>query len=81
LEDFIALSLGLFVAFEISRRLFRWEPEAKAPRSAKLWVLAALVPFLIFGTWEIAMGKQLTRVKQNFDRLSHMMPSQRPPAR
>src|SRR5271169_325527 len=33
LEDFIALALGFWVAFEVSRQLFRWEPEAKAPRS------------------------------------------------
>jgi hypothetical protein len=81
IEDVIALSLGLFVAFEISRRLFRWEPEAKAPRSAKLWVLAALVPFLVFGTWELTMGNRLTRVNQNFERLSRMMPSQAPRTR
>jgi ABC-2 type transporter len=79
-EDVIALSLGLFVAFEISRRLFRWEPEAKAPRRAKLWVLAALVPFLIFGTLEATMGKRLKRVDQNFRTLSRTVPSGTPPA-
>src|SRR5579872_1254188 len=45
--DLLALAVGCYVAFEISRQLFRWEPEAKAPRRAKLWVLAALIPFLI----------------------------------
>jgi hypothetical protein len=79
IEDVIALSLGLFVAFEISRRLFRWEPEAKAPRSAKLWVLAALVPFLLFGTWESIRGGQLKRVNHNFQTLSRMVPSRTPP--
>ena len=66
LEDSLALALGLFVAFEVSRQLFRWEPEAKAPRSAKLWVLAALVPFLLFGTWESVSGRRLRHVDQNF---------------
>ena len=33
--DAIALILGLLMAFEISRRLFRWEPEAKMPSGAK----------------------------------------------
>ena len=33
LTDVVALALGLLVAFEISRQLFRWEPEAKAARS------------------------------------------------
>ena len=70
ITDTAALLLGLLVAFEVSRQLFRWEPEAKAPRSAKLWVLAALVPFLAFGIWESATGTRLNHVKQNFDILS-----------
>ena len=79
LEDFAALVMGLFVAFEISRRLFRWEPEAKAPRSAKLWVLAALVPFLLFGAWENVYGNRLKTVNSHFSRLSMIMPQQAPP--
>jgi len=70
LTDTAALALGLLVAFEVSRQLFRWEPEAKAPRTAKLWVLAALVPFLAFGVWESATGTRLSHIKQNFDILS-----------
>jgi hypothetical protein len=76
LEDSVALLLGLFVAFEMSRRLFRWEPEAKAPRSAKLWVVAAFVPFLIFGAWENYHGSQLRRVNTNYHLLREMMPGQ-----
>jgi ABC-2 type transport system permease protein len=77
LEDTVALALGLFVAFEVSRQLFRWEPEAKVPRKAKLWVLAVLVPFLLFGTWESATGRQLHHVNQNFRELSGRLgPSQ-----
>jgi hypothetical protein len=70
LTDTAALVMGLLVAFEVSRQLFRWEPEAKAPRSAKLWVLAALLPFLAFGVWESATGTRLNHIKQNFDILS-----------
>jgi len=44
LTEAAALILGLLVAFEISRRIFRWEPEAKVPARAKIWVLAALIP-------------------------------------
>lgn len=68
--DIAALVLGLLVAFEVSRRLFRWEPEAKVPRSAKLWVLAALVPFLAFGIWESATGRRLNHIDKNFQTLS-----------
>ena len=78
-EDVAALVMGLLVAFEISRRLFRWEPEAKAPRSAKLWVLAALVPFLLFGAWENVYGNRLKTVNSHFSRLSMIMPQQAPP--
>jgi ABC-2 type transport system permease protein len=64
-EALIALTLGLGVAFEISRRIFRWEPEAKVPRTAKLWVLATLIPFLVFGTYEVTFGKRLEHIQQN----------------
>lgn len=80
--DVGALALGLLVAFEISRQLFRWEPEAKAPRRAKLWALAALVPFLVFGVWENTVGTRLERIQSNFQSLSgRMMPGQSPEAR
>jgi ABC-2 type transport system permease protein len=80
LEDVVALSLGLLVAFEVSRQLFRWEPEAKVPRAAKFWALAALVPFLVFGTWENSTGKRLSHVHRNFDLLSGRLPARTPPA-
>ncbi len=40
------------IAFIISAQLFRWEPESKAPRQAKLWAAAAVLPFLLLGVWE-----------------------------
>jgi ABC-2 type transport system permease protein len=71
--DIIALTLGLLVAFEVSRQLFRWEPEAKAPRRAKLWAAAALVPFIIFGVWENYTGTRLKAINQNYRNLSSQM--------
>jgi hypothetical protein len=68
--DVVALSIGLFVAFEVSRQLFRWEPEAKVPARAKIWVLAAMVPFLIFGVWENAYGTRLIRINWDYRVLS-----------
>jgi ABC-2 type transport system permease protein len=64
--DTLGLAVILLVSFEISRRLFRWEPEAKVPPRAKLWVLAALVPFFVFGIYENTHGKMLTRVNTSF---------------
>ena len=66
ITELVALGLGLAVAFEISRQLFRWEPEAKLAPRAKLWVIAALVPFLFFGVYENWRGDMLTHVQQDF---------------
>ncbi len=70
IEELVALTVGMLVAFEVSRQLFRWEPEAKFPGKAKLWVGAALIPFILFGIYEIAYGHQLSRNQQHFDMLS-----------
>jgi ABC-type multidrug transport system permease subunit len=80
LEDVTALALGFFVAFEMARQLFRWEPEAKAPRRAKLYALLALLPFLLFGAWENVAGTRLHRVNRNFERLSNAVLTQPSPA-
>ena len=47
-------SLGgcALIAFVVAAQLFRWEPEAKVPRQAKLWAVAAIIPFLLLGVWE-----------------------------
>jgi len=36
----------------ISMKLFRWEKEEKIRGSAKLWVLAVLLPFFVMGFWK-----------------------------
>ena len=77
-EKLRGAALGLIVAFEISRQLFRWEPEAKVPGRAKLWVLAAMIPFIAFGLYENAFGDRLDRVQYNFQMLSS---GEKPPVR
>ncbi|HUK54913.1 MAG TPA: ABC transporter permease [Candidatus Binatia bacterium] len=54
-------SLGgcAILAFFVCRQIFRWEPEEKVPRQAKLWVAAALIPFLLLGAWESSRGGRL----------------------
>jgi ABC-2 type transporter len=74
--DAVALAVGCYVAFEISRQLFRWEPEAKAPRRAKLWVLAAMIPFLFFGLYENTIGDRVSSIQQNYEFLrEHAVPT------
>jgi ABC-type uncharacterized transport system permease subunit len=81
LTDVIALAIGLWMAFEVSRQLFRWEPEAKVPSRAKLWVLVAMIPFLVFGTWENVTGGRLRRIRQNYQTISGRMLRQMGPSR
>lgn len=47
------------LAFLISSLLFRWEPEAKLPRNAKLWAVSTILPFILLGIWENHNGKLL----------------------
>ncbi len=47
------------LAFTISSLLFRWEPEAKLPRNAKLWAVSTILPFILLGFWENSSGKLL----------------------
>ncbi len=78
--DAAALIIGFLVAFEISRQLFRWEPEAKVPGRAKLWVLAAMIPFLVFGIWQNTMGTRLAQIHSKFKMLEgHAAPAQPSP--
>jgi ABC-2 type transport system permease protein len=78
--DIIALAVGVVVAFEMSRQLFRWEPEAKVPGRAKLWVLAAMIPFLVFGAYENLAGTRLDQIQKDYRAISsRQMPSQGPP--
>src|SRR6266850_4602627 len=63
----VALIVTALVGIFIATKLFRWEKEEKLRNSAKLWVLAALAPFLILGIYQswsrqdLAKGKILAR--------------------
>jgi hypothetical protein len=61
------LSLGgcAVIAFVISAQLFRWEPESKAPRQAKLWAAVAVIPFLLLGVWESVNGDLRSHAMKN----------------
>lgn len=59
--EIISLAAWAALAFMISSLLFRWEPEAKLPRNAKLWAVATVLPFLLLGIWENHNGKLLSQ--------------------
>jgi ABC-2 type transport system permease protein len=56
----VSLTAWAILAFFISSQLFRWEPEAKLPRNAKLWAVATILPFILLGVWENHNGKLLS---------------------
>ena len=78
ISDFVALAIGLLVAFEVSRQLFRWEPEAKIPRNAKLWAAATALPFLLLGVWENGNGKILSQAQGAYRSLDQRPSSSSP---
>jgi ABC-type multidrug transport system permease subunit len=74
--DFFVLTVGLIIAFEISRQLFRWDPEAKVTGRAKIWVVVAMVPFLLLGAWENIYGSRLGHFRAELEHMDQRsMPS------
>ena len=67
----LALLITVFVGLFVSFKLFRWEKEEKIRGSAKLWVGAVMLPFILLGLWQahtqqnvaktIMLNRQLAR--------------------
>jgi ABC-type multidrug transport system permease subunit len=57
LLDVGALCFWAITTFFVSAQLFRWEPESKIPRRAKLWAAATAIPFLLLGIYENRTGR------------------------
>jgi ABC-2 type transport system permease protein len=53
----VALCFWAAATFFVSAQLFRWEPESKIPRKAKLWAAATAIPFLLLGVYENRTGR------------------------
>lgn len=77
--ELLSLALCATIAFVISQQLFRWEPGAKVPRSAKLWAASAVIPFLLLGVWESTHGQLRASARQDY--LSIEQPSPNTPPR
>jgi ABC-type multidrug transport system permease subunit len=56
---FLALAFWAILSFFVASQLFRWEPETKIPRKAKLWAAATILPFILLGIWEHSNGKMM----------------------
>src|SRR5258708_23967534 len=65
-----SLALWAFLTFFLSAQLFRWEPESKIPRRAKLLVAATAIPFLLLGIWENNSSHTVSKSQAMMDSLS-----------
>ncbi len=80
----VLISLGSLVCwailtFFLSAQLFRWEPEVKVRRNAKLLVIATAIPFLLLGLWENKFGNITSQAQSAFDSLNGPPKSAPPP--
>jgi hypothetical protein len=55
-KETLSLFCWALLTFFVAAQLFRWEPESKIPRRAKLWAAATALPFLLLGIWENRTG-------------------------
>ncbi len=62
-KESLSLLGWAMLAFFVAAQLFRWEPESKIPRNAKLWAVATALPFLLLGIWENRTGTILLQSK------------------
>ena len=78
---FLALAFWSALSFFVATQLFRWEPEIKIPRNAKLWAAATIIPFILLGIWEHGNGKMLKEGQEAHKALeqSYGAPSQAGP--
>ena len=78
--EILSLSVWGFLTFFLSAQLFRWEPEAKVPRRAKLLVAATAIPFLLLGVVENMSDRVLREAHTAFENFTSVPSSPRPPS-
>jgi ABC-type multidrug transport system permease subunit len=66
-----SLAVWAFLAFFVATQLFRWEPESKIPRKAKLWAAATALPFVLLGFWENSQGTLLLQSQSAYYQVEH----------
>ena len=78
LIQILALASWAVLTFFVGVQLFRWEPEAKIPRNAKLWALATALPFFLLGIWEYGRGDILKQAQAAYRSLDRPANSDQP---
>src|SRR6266849_143679 len=75
-----SLAVWAALTFFLSAQLFRWEPESKIPRRAKLLAAATAIPFLLLGIWENKTNRTMAQAQAMFDSLNAPSKSATPAA-
>ena len=65
-----SLAVWAILTFFLSAQLFRWEPESKIPRRAKLLAAATAIPFLLLGIWENKTNRTMSLAQAMYESLS-----------
>jgi ABC-2 type transport system permease protein len=76
--EILSLAFWACLTFFLSAQLFRWEPEAKVPRRAKLLVAATTIPFLLLGIVENKSDRILQEARTAFEAFTGPSSSARP---
>jgi len=74
----ISLTMWFVLTLFLSSQLFRWEPEAKIGRRAKLYVAATAIPFLLLGVWEARYGRVIAEEKVTMQRVEDSDKAEKP---
>jgi len=77
--EIVSLTCWALLTFFLSVQLFRWEPEAKIPRRAKLYVAATAIPFLLLGIVENRSDRVLREAADAFLSMTGAPRSSSPP--
>ena len=64
--EILSLTCWAILTFFLSAQLFRWEPESKIPRRAKLLVAATAIPFVLLGFAENKSDRVLLEAQKAF---------------
>jgi ABC-type multidrug transport system permease subunit len=79
LVQLVALGIWATLSFFVATQLFRWEPEVKVPRKAKLWAVATALPFFFFGIWESQNRQMLDQAQAAFHAVDEPADTTPPP--
>src|ERR1700681_3353099 len=79
LVQLVSLAIWALLSFFVATQLFRWEPEVKIPRKAKLWAVATVFPFFFFGIWESHNREMLNQAQAAFHSVDEPTNTNPPP--